>query len=95
MESEKKKTEDINKYMADYMRKKYKENPQQHRRYRNSLNIKKKYVISPEVWDKYGDNLYTVVSLKQLIDDLPDGYFEKFLMEYKSLNFRKKEIVKE
>ena len=93
MEPEKKKTEDLNKYMADYMRKKYHENPKQQRKYKNSLNIKKKYVISDEVWTKYGENLHAVVSLKELIDDLPNGYFEKFLMEYKSLEFRKKEPV--
>ena len=94
MEPEKK-TANLNKYMSEYMKKKYKENPQQHRRYKNSLNIKKKYVISPETWDKYGENLYAVVSLKELIDDLPDGYFEKFLMEYKTLDFKKKEKEKE
>jgi len=88
-----KKTDDLNKYMADYMRKKYHENPKQHRRYKNSLNTKKKYVISDETWSKYGENLHAVVSLKELIDDLPDGYFEKFLMEYKTLNFKKKEPI--
>jgi hypothetical protein len=91
MDPKEKKTADLNKYMATYMKKKYDENPQQYRRYKNSLNIKKKYVISEEEWAKYGENLHAVVSLKELIDDLPTGYFEKFLMEYKSLNFRKKE----
>jgi hypothetical protein len=94
METEKK-TANLNKYMSEYMKKKYHENPKQHRKYKNSLNIKKKYEISPEVWDKYGENLHAVVSLKELIDDLPDGYFEKFLMEYKSLEFRKKEEPEE
>lgn len=88
---EEKKTANLNKYMADYMKKKYHENPQHQRRYKNSLNVKKKYVISEEQWAKYGENLHAVVSLKELIDDLPEGYFEKFLMEYKSLEFRKKE----
>ena len=90
-ESKAKKTANLNKYMSEYMKKKYNENPQQHRRYKNSLNVKKKYHISEEEWEKYGENLYAVVSLKELIDDLPEGYFEKFLMEYKSLSFRKKE----
>jgi len=88
-----KKTANLNKYMSEYMKKKYNENPQQHRRYKNSLNIKKKYVISDEVWDKYGENLHAVVSLKELIDDLPSGHFEKFLMEYKTLSFQKKEPI--
>jgi hypothetical protein len=85
-----KKTSNLNKYMSEYMKKKYNENPQQHRRYKNSLNVKKKYEISEETWSKYGENLYAVVSLKELIDDLPEGYFEKFLMEYKILSFQKK-----
>ena len=89
-QSKAKKTENLNKYMAEYMKKKYNENPQHHRRYKNSLNIRKKYEISEEVWAKYGENLYAVVSLKELIDDLPEGAFEKFLMEYKTLSFQKK-----
>jgi len=86
-----KKTADINKYMSEYMKKKYEENPQQYRRYKNSLNIKKKYHIPDEVSKKYKDNLYAVVSLKEIIDDLPDGFFEQFLMDYKTLHFDKKE----
>ena len=86
-----KKTANMNKYMSEYMKKKYEENPQQYRRYKNSLNIKKKYHIPEEVCKKYKDNLYAVVSMKEIIDDLPDGFFEQFLMDYKTLNFRKKE----
>jgi len=85
-----KKTADLNKYMANYMKAKYDENPAQYRRYKNSLNVKKKYVIPDEVWTKYKENLYAVVSLKELIDDLPDGFFERFLMDYKTLHFEKR-----
>lgn len=93
MEAEKikeKKTADMNKYMSEYMKKKYNENPIHHRRYKNSLNIKKKYYITDDIWEKYKENLYSVVSLKELIDDLPDGFFEKFLMDYKTLHFEKR-----
>ena len=84
------KTSDINKYMSSYMKKKYYENPVQYRNYRNSLNIRKKYIIDDKTWAKYKDNLYAVITLKETIDNLPDGAFEKFLMEYKNLNFEKK-----
>ena len=85
-----KKTADMNKYMSEYMKKKYEENPQQYRRYKNSLNIKKKYDIPEEISKKYKDNLYAVVSMKEIIDDLPAGFFEQFLMDYKTLDFKKK-----
>ena len=87
-----KKTADLNKYMASYMKNKYDQNPTQHRNYKNSLNIRKKYVIDEKTWDKYKDNLYAVITLKETIDALPEGAFEKFLMEYKTLNFQKRTI---
>jgi hypothetical protein len=86
-----KKTADINKYMSNYMKQKYEENPKQYRRYKNTLNVKKKYDIPDEICKKYKDRLYDVVSLKEIIDDLPDGFFEQFLMDYKQLDFKKKD----
>ena len=91
-EIKEKKTADINKYMSSYMKKKYYENPVQHRNYKNSLNIRKKYVIDDKTWEKYKDNLYSVITLKETIDALPEGAFEKFLMEYKTLHFEKRTI---
>tara|TARA_R110000868_G_scaffold106164_8_gene291275 strand:+ start:330 stop:620 length:291 start_codon:yes stop_codon:yes gene_type:complete len=88
-----KKTANLNKYMSEYMKKKYNENPTQQRNYKNSLNIRKKYIIDNKVWDQYKENLYAVVTLKETIDTLPPGVFEKFLMEYKTLEFLKKEIM--
>jgi hypothetical protein len=88
-----KKTANLNKYMSEYMKKKYNENPTQQRNYKNSLNIRKKYLIDDKVWDQYKENLYAIVTLKETIDTLPAGTFEKFLMEYKTLNFEKKTIL--
>ena len=88
-----KKTANLNKYMSEYMKKKYNENPTQQRNYKNSLNIRKKYIIDNKVWDQYKENLYAIVTLKETIDTLPPGVFEKFLMEYKTLEFLKKEIM--
>lgn len=83
------KTADYKAYMREWMKKHYTSNPVEHRRYRNSLNVRKRYVITPEIWEKYGSNLYSVVTLKEIIDEMPEGSFEKFLMEYKSLQFEK------
>jgi hypothetical protein len=87
-----KKTADMNKYMSSYMKKKYAENPTQHRNYKNSLNMRKKYVIDDKIWDKYKDSLYAVITLKETIDTLPEGTFEKFLMDYKNMHFQKRTI---
>ena len=90
-----KKTADLNKYMSEYMKKLYSKDPVKNRNYKNSLNIKKKYYITDEVWNEYKEQLYNVVQLKEIIDELPDGMFEKFLMKYKTLKFQKKMNIKE
>lgn len=91
IKTQEKDKEDYKKYIADYMRLKYHENPVYQRKYKNSLNIKKKYNITPEIWDKYKENLHAIVSLKEIIDELPEGYFERFLLEFKTIKFEKKE----
>jgi hypothetical protein len=84
------KTANKNKYMSEYMKKQYNKDPIKKRNYKNSLNIKKKYYINEDVWNEYKEQLYNVVQLKEIIDELPDGMFEKFLTKYKTLNFQKK-----
>lgn len=79
-------------YMSNYMRKRYIDNPALHRNKKNSLNMKKKYFIKDETATKYNEYLYHIVQLKLLIDELPEGMFETFLMEYKNLQFVKKEV---
>lgn len=90
-----KKTADINKYMSDYMKNKYSEDPIKMRNYKNSLNIKKKYIIDDAVWNEYKEQLANIVHLKEIVDQLPSGTFEKFLMNYKTLNFQRKIVLKE
>jgi hypothetical protein len=89
-----KKTADLNKYMSEYMKKQYDKDPVKNRNYKNSLNIKKKYHINEDIWNEYKEQLYNVVQLKEIIDELPDGLFEKFLTKYKTLKFQKK-VIKE
>lgn len=85
-----KKTADINKYMNDYMKRKYNSDVVKMRMYKNSLASKKKYEIDDATWDKYRENLHHIIKLKKIVDELPNGVFERFLMEYKTLNFKKR-----
>jgi len=85
-----KKTDDINKYMAEYMKKQYAEDPLYRRNYANSISMKKKYIIDDATWKKYKANLHNIITLKEIIDTMPAGEFEKFLMEYKTLKFEKR-----
>ncbi len=90
-----KKTENMNKYMSNYMREKYNSNKVKMRMYKNSLTAKKKYEIDDETWEKYRENLHHIIMLKKLVDELPNGVFERFLMEFRTLNFKKKVLSDE
>jgi hypothetical protein len=82
-----KKTANMNAYMNAYMKAKYHEDPVKSKNYKNSLYTKKKYNINDETWNKYKENLHHIFRMKTMIDELPSGVFELFLMEYKTLNF--------
>lgn len=86
-----KKTENINAYMANYMKKQYADDPTHRRNYANSISIKKKYVIDDVTWKKYGANLHNVITMTEIIKYMGDAKFEEFLNEYKNLKFEKKE----
>lgn len=85
-----KKTADMKKYMSSYMKKKYYDNHSKTRNYKNSINIRKRYVIDEETWNKYKENLHAVITLKEIIDELPEEVFKEFMEEYQSLHFEKK-----
>jgi len=82
-----KKTANMNAYMNEYMKKKYHEDPVKSKNYKNSLYTKKKYNINEDTWNKYKENLHHIYRMKMMIDELPPGVFELFLMEYKTLVF--------
>jgi hypothetical protein len=75
------------------MKKKYHEDPVKSKMYKNSLYTKKKYNINEETWNKYKENLHHIFKMKEMIDELPPGVFECFLMEYKTLSFKIKENI--
>ena len=81
------KTANMNQNMNEYMRKKYREDPVKSKMYKNSLYTKKKYNITEDTWNKYKENLHHIYRMKLMIDELPPGVFECFLMEYKTLTF--------
>ena len=81
------KTADKTAYMCEYMKKKYHEEPTKTKMYKNSLNTRKKYKIEEATWDKYRHTHHHIVCIKEMIDELPEGHFERFLMEYKTLKF--------
>jgi len=86
-----KKTADYNSYMNNYIKKKYAENKVNSRCYKNTLNLKKKVDFTKEQNERYSIYLHHIFKMKEMIDELPDGMFEKFLSEYKNLNFPLKE----
>ena len=55
------------------------------RKYRNTLNAKKKYTIPEPV-------VTGIIKMKEIIDGLPAGMFEHFLLEYKTLTLVHKNL---
>ena len=77
--------------MNEYIKKKYSENKANSRCYKNTMNLRKKVDFTKEQNENYSIYLHHIFKMKEMIDDLPDGMFEKFLSEYKNLNFMIKE----
>jgi hypothetical protein len=90
-----KKTENINAYMANYMKKQYENDPAYRRHYANSISIRKKYIIDDTTWKKYGANLHNMITLKEIISYIGEEKFNEFLQEYKTMNFEKREPKKD
>ena len=76
------------KYMSSYMKKRYVEDPNKYKNYKNNFNIKKKYNVSTEQSLTWNENLYNIIKIKEIIDILPDGLFEKFLIQNKNGNLK-------
>lgn len=91
METQKKqkKTENIKEYMNNYLKQRYANDPVYGRMLKNTANIKKKYNIPDETKTKYKHGLHHIIKMKEMIEELPDGMFETFLMEYKTLKIIK------
>jgi len=82
------KKEKNKKYMSSYMKKRYVEDPNKYKNYKNNFNIKKKYNVSTEQCLTWNENLYNIIKMKEIIDILPDGLFDKFLIENNNGNLK-------
>ena len=58
-------------YIREYKQKKYEEDPAKERGYQSSLKLKKKYEVSPEVWEKYKHHLIDAFNFSKLVKRLP------------------------
>lgn len=78
-------------YMKNYMKERYHKNPLKAQKYRNTLRIKRQFQISDSVARQFKDDLYNIVRIKHLVDELNEGSFEQFLIQMHSLQFPKLE----
>ncbi len=78
-EPPKKKTEDRTTYMREYMKKKYNENPEFWRSYKNNLRIKKIYNLTPIEVDTFKDNLATYANIKKIREGLTQQEWDKIV----------------
>jgi len=86
-----KKTDDRTTYNRNYMKNRYAENPTYSRKYRNSCSMRKKYHIDDLTWKEFKEDLYNIIKIKELIEELNPGVFEKFLIKKNALKFDKVE----
>lgn len=85
-------TTGLNEKTLAYIKKREDTDALPKRKYRNTLNAKKKYTIPEPVVKLFGDSLAGIIKMKEIIDGLPDGMFEHFLMEYKTLTLVHKNL---
>lgn len=82
-----KKTQDMKKYMAEYMRKRYNSNVKMSRLIKQKSLIKSKYSIPDEVYNKYDNYIYNIVKAKQLLNELPPELLNSFFSDFENLHF--------
>ena len=85
------KTANKKEYMREYMNKKYNGDVTGYRKIKTSERTRRLYTVDDEICAKYKHNVHHIVALKQIIDDLPEGMFETFLLNHTKYNFPKKE----
>jgi predicted house-cleaning noncanonical NTP pyrophosphatase (MazG superfamily) len=68
-------------YMREYQRKRYLQDPDKNKQYRNSLRVRLRDDISSELWDKYKHHLADVLKLKELVNKLPEELINEIIMK--------------
>lgn len=71
-----------NEYMKKYMRRHYDKNKETIRKYRNSINYKKKHNTPEEIVERYGIFLHSAMTILELMDDMPDEIIDQLMLEY-------------
>lgn len=77
------KTADKKAYMREYMRKRYHDNKEQSRAYKNSVKCKNKNNLPPEELKEFGIYLSDIYRLRMIKQKLPTELFEKIIFEKK------------
>jgi hypothetical protein len=75
------KTSDKKLYMREYMRKRYNENKEESRAYKNSVKCKITNNLPAEELKEYGMYLADIHRLRKIKDKLPTFLFEKIINE--------------
>ena len=75
----KNKTADLAKYQREYMHKRYHDNVEKSRLYKNSLKAKKVYNMTAEDLKTYGEYLADFCKLKLIKERMPQDLFEQSL----------------
>ena len=77
--SKENKTADLAKYQREYMKKRYHDDVEKSRLYKNSLKAKKLYNMSAEDLKIYGEYLADFCKLKIIKEKMPKDLFEQSL----------------
>lgn len=75
------KTADRKEYMREYMRKRYNENKEECRAYKNSVKYRKSHNLPAEELKEYGMYLVDIDRLRKIKEKLPADLFEKICAE--------------
>ena len=78
-------------YIKNFMAERYKKNPVYHKKKRGTDNYKKLYNVPKEVCETFEEDLQHIIRIHNLITELNDGSFEKYLMIKNNFNVTKKE----
>ena len=78
-------------YIKNFMAERYKKNPVYHKKKRGTDNYKKLYNVPKEVCETFAEDLQHIIRIHNLVKELNDGSFEKYLMIKNNFNVTKKE----
>jgi len=78
-------------YIKNFMAERYKKNPVYHKKKRGTDNYKKLYNVPKEVCETFAEDLQHIIRIHNLVTELNDGSFEKYLMIKNNFNVTKKE----